>query len=405
MADLASLNPQQKKDVLYNAFEVEGDQLLKALASSGIINPQWAIQPVFVPMPYWMPDEEKKNINDYVLTGSVENKFVKKDGTEGTYDDVYYMSTECQLHKDLIQFMINPEPAETDRPLYILLVSTKVEHASIMIFYGGKLYSIGLGMLGANAALYTPDYLIRPEKYTYSIIDIGFLKKSHLINLLQKCNFSTYSLTSGRLPVSMYFKENIFDTFMITLEGKYSRYSLSARSIGNAIGNGMNCASFAASIFSDRVRCNVGSRVPVIGPLLSLISTVASPSGCKSIYIEKPDLLLKQYVGEILTRKLTFSNRMLFKLLNAPEIKQPNIVTRYDSSNMESNGSNSESNGPNSESNGPNVPSEEEIFLNPNGTRKRRRNGNTNRNRRRGGAKTKRRSKTHRRYRDVRPRP
>ena len=400
MADPASMSPQQKKDVLYNAFEVEGDQLLKALATSGIINPLWAIQPVIVPKPYRMPDEEEKNINDYVLTGSVENKFVKKDGTEGTFENVS-MSTECQLHEDLRQFMINPEPAETDRPLYILLVSTKVEHASIMIFYDGKLYSIGLGLLGENAALYTPDYLIRPEKYTYSIIDIGFLKKSHLINLLEKCDISTYSLTSGILPVSMYFKENIFDAFIITLGTKYSRYSLSARSIGNALGNGMNCASFAASIFSDRVRCNVGSKVPVIGPLLSLISTIASPSGCKSIYIDKPDLLLKQYVDEILTRKPTFSNRMLFKLLNAPDTKQPNIVTRM---NTEYNSeSNSESNSePNSE---PNVPyTEPEIFKRQKrgGSRNTRQNG---RNSKRGGAKTKRRSKTRGRYRDVRPRP
>jgi hypothetical protein len=393
MADPASMSPQQKKDVLYNAFEVEGDQLLKALATSGIINPLWAIQPVIVPKPYRMPDNEEKNINDYILTGSVENKFVKKDGTEGTFENVS-MSTECQLHEDLRQFMINPEPAETDRPLYILLVSTKVEHASIMIFYDGKLYSIGLGLLGENAALYTPDYLIRPEKYTYSIIDIGFLKKSHLINLLEKCDISTYSLTSGILPVSMYFKENIFDAFIITLGRKYSRYSLSARSIGNAIGNGMNCASFAASIFSDRVRCNVGSKVPVIGPLLSLISTIASPSGCKSIYIDKPDLLLKQYVDEILTRKPTFSNRMLFKLLNAPDTKQPNIVTRM---NTEYNSSNSE---PNSNSN---VPYPDEIFLERNGTRKRSRN--TRQTSKRGGAKTKRRSKTRGRYRDVRPRP
>jgi hypothetical protein len=399
MADLASLNPQQKKELLLDAFEVEGDQLLKALATSGIINPLWAIQPVIVPKPYQMPDEDEKNINDYVLTGSIENEFVKKDGTEGTFENVS-MSTECQLHADLRQFMINPEPAETDRPLYILLVSTKVEHASIMIFYDGKLYSIGLGLLGENAALYTPDYLIRPEKYTYSIIDIGFLKKSHLINLLEKCDISTYSLTSGRLPVSIYFKENIFDAFIITLGTKYSRYSLSARSIGNAIGNGINCASFASSIFNDRVRCNVGSKVPVIGPILSLISTIASPSGCKSIYIDKPDLLLKQYVDEVLQKKKIFSNRILFSLLNAPDTRQPNIVTAMNTGvndNSESNsGSNSNSNGPYNA---------EEIFLERNGTKKRRSTRQNGRNPKRGGAKTKRRSKTRGRYRDVRPRP
>jgi hypothetical protein len=241
------------------------------------------------------------------------------------------------------EFIINPNLAEGvkeeytaetkagDVPVYMFIL-TNFGHASVIIYYGGTLYSVGLvleygsyaaasgtsqavpGSLPleslpkstpaataaapaataaapasvpyvgrpdfiAEALIASPDHLVTPAKlrkrngvdkpFDYKIVDMGLFKKKHMDRILAV-------LTDASKEIQFLFEpEGQFNSIQIKLN---KTYSLLSSKMTVEQWQAYNCISFAQQVFAERVSC----ARPVVG--------IVDPAMCKSKIIKKEDI-------------------------------------------------------------------------------------------------------------------
>jgi hypothetical protein len=165
-------------------------------------------------------------------------------------------------------------------PLYFLLVNPEFHgHHSTVIFYvDNKFYSIGVGYSGnyvnpipaellGTPSLYTPDYMF-DESYT--IVDIGIVRKSHLeklqryIQLITTIHVNYKFLTDAASQVTVMngkitgFKHPDIDHSIYSKSVfcilKDIAYCAAARESSTKV---TNCTNFITYVFSDRITCRI----------------------------------------------------------------------------------------------------------------------------------------------------
>lgn len=220
------------------------------------------------------------------------------------------MVDSYKIHNDLDSNVEDTYTYSSDRsgrigniPIYFVVLTTNTPtqlggHASIIIYYGGKLFSVGLGVqraqilvniraaLGKPAApsaraiseffsaavLWSPDNNINLEDVvSYKIIDIGFLKRKHINRIqeylnraIKKVDIELTSLPNNKIG---------FDNLTINLNKLYSL--VGSPLITAATGTAINCVIFAADIFKERLMCQNIIGV-VTDPLADCTSLVIS---------------------------------------------------------------------------------------------------------------------------------
>ncbi len=230
------------------------------------------------------------------ITGSIERDGFTREGVAGSYNRS--RPYDFTLHNDLIRGIEEGRILDdydlsaielSQIPIYLFLV-TPQGHASIMVVFGSKLYSIGLGLeeasssvresdLFAQAILMSPDPLVRPEArtasgapYKYKIADIGILKLKHLARIRK-----TLEEQEEKKTIRFSYDDDDggyhLNFFTIPLKLMYSYFSPERGFLGDYY----NCVSFATEIFGERVTCSDRG--------------VANPDKCRSKIITDASLL------------------------------------------------------------------------------------------------------------------
>lgn len=167
-------------------------------------------------------------------------------------------------------------------PIYLLIVVNK-SHASLIVYFSGKLFSLGLLYDNISSILSSPDTIIKPEssRFKYDIIDIGILKKKHLMRILDITGKTQLPIVS-EFTHSLKAGHYVFSNYIIPLNKAYSKYTTKYSSRKN---QGFNCASFIEFIFRERIHC--GDRYTGV---------FIDPSACKSRYIDNVPLFFRKYM-------------------------------------------------------------------------------------------------------------
>jgi hypothetical protein len=226
--------------------------------------------------------------------GTIERKgFIRSDILPHSYSREWPFSFD--LHPNLqsailrktIKDVYNGAEPISSIPLYLFLLSPK-GHASIMVLFESKLYSLGLGLedvtssvgeapVSGQAIFMSPDSLIIPERmtssgehYKYKIIDVGILTATHLHRIQE--------LLAYQVPVqTLLFKYNgtdntyQVDDYTIYLNRTYHYFSMG----GGGKKDYLNCVSFAEMVFHERVSCGDWRAA----------GAVVNPDSCLSTYI------------------------------------------------------------------------------------------------------------------------
>jgi hypothetical protein len=221
-------------------------------------------------------------------------------------------TASCSIHPFLLEEGVvrdsyGDSESITNIPIYIVVISKAAGgHASLIIFHGGRMFSLGLGYSGgakmqaraelfeaakrkaerikegaaalldkvtpdlskfiSDAFLYSPDFLIKPNAvtssgnpYTFNIADIGILKQKHLERIQTILNagkqgggwFSGQATWKAMFQVESLGGTNFkFDSFLIDIKTPYSMLSTRFSSK-----SAINCTSFLEHIFSERLAC------------------------------------------------------------------------------------------------------------------------------------------------------
>ncbi len=153
-------------------------------------------------------------------------------------------------------------------PIYfaIILGGNNGFHASMIVMYQKRLYSLGLGYANSyvpqylsktlemakvphhygQAALYSPDYLIDLEDRKNRVIDIGILTTQHLEKIKQKYASSVNEISVNIYPESYPEVNNILWSIDPTHGNKMNYCEISVQSDKSSL---INCTSFISSIF------------------------------------------------------------------------------------------------------------------------------------------------------------
>lgn len=240
----------------------------------------------------------------------------------------------CSIHPDLmaegaVKDEYNATDAISEIPIYIVVISKAAGgHASMIVFFGGRLYSLGLGYSGGakmqrrtekyeaaerkaakvkaggdlssvinDAAFYSPDFLIKPAAvtskgtpYSFKVADIGVLKKSHLTKIQTILNagkqgggwFSGDASWKAQFQVELAGgRSNFqFDSYVIDIGTPYSMVATRFSS-----GSAINCTSFLEYLFKERLSC------PAFSTFL-----VSRPANCQSKAFKDPSQWVKEFL-------------------------------------------------------------------------------------------------------------
>lgn len=153
-------------------------------------------------------------------------------------------------------------------------------HYSLMVFLGGKIYSIGFGMFGARktgrtahlpgaaqvGALYNPDYVIEGRvvgetskglPYKLDIVDVGLFKTKHMKRILEFAGqessgiVATFDGSPTAAPVSSIITLPTMTYRMLSRPCPVSETT-------NIRQFSFNCTSFLEYVFRERIACDAG---------------------------------------------------------------------------------------------------------------------------------------------------
>jgi hypothetical protein len=210
----------------------------------------------FVMRPESNSDENPYGYNQLTIPGYNRGFIINDELNEGikeSYDD-----------NDLIKGSV---------PIYFVVYVGVATHLSLIVHYGGRSYSLGLGFVGAKskscgikkelpvefiskAGFYSPDYLVKPcgvtskgELFSYKLVDFGAFTRMHADRILEYNVDTSQGVTLDLTGPSMY----------IPLTATYSKVSNRILASKEYV----NCTSFLASIFRERIDCStVGVDIP-----------------------------------------------------------------------------------------------------------------------------------------------
>ncbi len=169
----------------------------------------------------------------------------------------YYTSNSVKSHWEVY-----------DIPIYfaIILGGEHGFHASMIVMYQKRLYSLGLGYANSyvhpfvsktlgkaklphhygQAALYSPDYLIELEDRRNRVIDIGILTNQHLEKIKTAYASSVNEIIVGLYPNSYPAVKDIMWAIDPTHGNNLNYCEISLQSDKSSL---VNCTSFISSIF------------------------------------------------------------------------------------------------------------------------------------------------------------
>ena len=210
----------------------------------------------FVMRPESNNDENPYGYGELTIPGYTRGFIINddlNDGIKESYDD-----------NDLIRGAV---------PIYFVVYVDNATHLSLIVHYAGRSYSLGLGFVGAKpkscgikkelpieyvsrAGFYSPDYLVKPcgvtskgALYSYKLVDFGAFTRKQTDRILE------YNVDKSRGVTLELTGRSMFIPLTATYSKASNRILVSKEYV--------NCTSFLASIFRERIDCSlVGLDMP-----------------------------------------------------------------------------------------------------------------------------------------------